>query len=79
MTKAFNEKDYRRDPTLRRAKQQWGYQYRSFDGQPYRIGTWHKTQAAAKARAKKLRGMGYRVRVVERDDQYVIYASPFPP
>ena len=67
------------------AKQQWGYTYRSFNGRPYRIGTWHSTKAAAQARAKKLRKMGYSVMIVKRNPrakyggkQYVIYASPFP-
>ena len=58
------------------AKQQWGYAYRKFGGKRYRIGTWHRTKSEANARATKLRKMGYKVRVVKSQGQYVIYAYP---
>jgi hypothetical protein len=60
------------------AKQQWGYKTRKFDGKPYRIGTWHVVKSAAQARAKVLRGKGYKVRIVKQDGQHVIYARPDP-
>jgi muconolactone delta-isomerase len=56
------------------AKQQWGYTYRTFDGHRYRIGTWHRTKAEARAKAAKLRKSGHNVRIVKRDGQYVTYA-----
>jgi len=56
------------------AKQLWGWTYRTFGGKRYRIGTWHSTKAEAEKRAKSLRNDGYKVRIVKRDGQYVIYA-----
>ena len=59
-------------------KQQWGYITRKFGGKRYRIGTWHKSKREAEVKAKRLRGMGYNVRIVKQQGQYVIYANPDP-
>lgn len=61
------------------AKQQWGYKYRTFDGEKYRIGTWHNSKQGAQNKAKLLRKKGYKVRVLpqrfEGKIYYVIYAK----
>jgi len=61
------------------AKQQWGYKYRTFGGEKYRIGTWHNSKKGAQNKAEYLRKRGYKVRVVPQRSEgnllYVIYAK----